>query len=207
VYRNPTSLEAVDSSGLSVVVLAGGSSRRMGSDKSKTAFGGGTILNFQLEQIPNDYNVVVVGETIYAGPRVTCTREDPPGGGPVAALACGLKHVNTPAIVLLAVDTPFAIPHLLRRELGPNSLALIPREHGGKVQYLAGLYRSESLRHALEQLGSPINRSMSELTGHLQSIDYLELGPEVALDFMDIDTPQDLMNAREYLRTHPRVNP
>jgi choline kinase len=48
---------------------------------------------------------------------------------------------------------------------------------------------------------------MSELTGHLQSIDYLELGPEVALDFMDIDTPQDLMNAREYLRTHPRVNP
>jgi molybdopterin-guanine dinucleotide biosynthesis protein A len=84
---------------------------------------------------------------------------------------------------------------------------LIPREHGGKVQYLAGLYRSESLRLALKQLGSPTNKSMRELTAHLPSIDYLELGIEDASDFMDIDTPQDLMTAREILRTHRRVKP
>ncbi len=108
---------------------------------------------------------------------------------------------------MLAVDAPFAIPRIFRCTLVPNAHALLPREQGGKVQYLAGLYRSESLRRALGQLGPPANRSMRELTEHLPSIDYLELGPEDYRDFMDIDTPQDLVTAREFLRSHPRVKP
>jgi hypothetical protein len=48
---------------------------------------------------------------------------------------------------------------------------------------------------------------MRELIAHLPSIDYLELGPEDGQDFMDIDIPQDLVTAREFLRTHPRVKP
>jgi molybdopterin-guanine dinucleotide biosynthesis protein A len=217
VDGNPTSLVDVDSVELSVILLAGGSSRRMGSDKANIEFGSGTLLTFQLEQIPSTFSVVVVGETIdtrsevtgpmITGPTITCTRENPPGAGPVAALAAGLEQVNTPAIALLAVDAPFALPRLLRCKLDPNSHALIPREHGGKVQYLGGLYRSESLRRALEQLDSPADKSMRELTAHLPSIDYLELGPEDGQDFMDIDTPQDLVTAREFLRTHPRVKP
>ena len=209
---NPTSLVAVNSGELSVILLAGGSSRRLGSDKANVEFGSSTLLTFQLEQIPSTFSVVVVGENIdtrpeITGPTITCTRENPPGAGPVAAVAAGLEHVNTPAIALLAVDAPFALPRLLRCNLDPNSHALIPREHGGKIQYLAGLYRSESLRRALEQLGSPTDKSMRELTAHLPSIDYLELGPEDGQDFMDIDTPQDLVTAREFLRTHPRVKP
>jgi len=212
VDGNPTSLVDVKSGELSVILLAGGSSRRMGSDKTNVEFGNGTLLTFQLEQIPRTFFVVVVGETIdikqtINWPTITCTRENPPGAGPVAALASGLEHVNTPAIALIAVDTPFALPRLLQCKLDLNSHALIPREHGGKDQYLAGIYRSESLRRALEQLGSPINRSMRELIAHLPSIDYLELGPEDGQDFMDIDTPQDLVTAREFLRTHPRVKP
>ena len=212
VDSNPTSLVAVNSGELSVILLAGGSSRRMGSNKANIEFGDGTLLTFQLKQIPSTYSVVVVGETIdirpeKTGPTITCTRENPPGAGPVAALAAGLELVNTPAIALIAVDAPFALPRLLQCTLDPNSHALIPREHGGKIQYLAGLYRSESLRLALKQLGSPANKSMRELTAHLPSIDYLELGTEDASDFMDIDTPQDLVTAREFLRTHPRVMP
>jgi molybdopterin-guanine dinucleotide biosynthesis protein A len=217
VDGNPTSLVDVDSVELSVVLLAGGSSRRMGSDKANIEFGSGTLLTFQLKQIPSTYSVVAVGETIDArskitgptitGPTMSWTRENPPGAGPVAALAAGLELVNTPAIALIAVDAPFALPRLLQCKLDSNSHALIPREHGGKVQYLAGLYRSESLRRALKQLGSPTNKSMRELTAHLPSIDYLELGTEDASDFMDIDTPQDLVTAREILRMHRRVKP
>lgn len=212
VDSNPTSLVAVNSGELSVILLAGGSSRRMGSDKANVEFGSGTLLTFQLKQIPSTYSVVVVGETIdtrskITGPTITCTRENPPGAGPVAALASGLELVNTPAIALIAVDAPFALPRLLQCKLDSNSHALIPREHGGKVQYLAGLYRSESLRRALKQMGSPTNKSMRELTAHLPSIDYLELGTEDASDFMDIDTPQDLVTAREILRMHRRVKP
>ena len=197
----------VDTCLLSVILLTGGSSHRMGSDKASLEFGGDTLLTFHLKQIPSELPVVVVGEPIDTWREATYTREDPPGAGPVAAIASGLEHVTTPVVLILAVDTPFALPQLLRLELGPNSHALIPRDLGGKAQYLAGLYRSDSLRRALEQLGAPDNKSMRELTSHLQSIDYHELSPETAQDFMDLDTPEDLATARELLASHPKVMP
>jgi molybdopterin-guanine dinucleotide biosynthesis protein A len=210
VDNNPTSLVTVDGHERSVILLTGGSSRRMGSDKARIDFGGSTLLTFQLEQIPREFPVVVVGEPIDTLPiraEITFTRENPPGAGPVAAIAAGLGLVTTPVIVVLAVDAPFALPRLLQHTLGPNSHALLPREHSGKVQYLAGLYRGDPLRRALDHLGSPINKSMRELTSHLQSIDYLELGAHESQDFMDIDTPQDLVIAQALLRTRPKVTP
>ena len=175
----------------------------MGSDKASLVFGGDTLLAFHLEQIPSEFSVVVVGEPIGTWPEVTCTREDPRGAGPVAAIASGLEHVSTPLVLILAVDTPFAFPQLVRWELAPNSNALIPRDPSGKSQYLAGLYRSDPLRGALELLGSPENRSVRELTSHLKSIDYHELSPENAQNFMDLDTPEDLATARALLVSRP----
>jgi molybdopterin-guanine dinucleotide biosynthesis protein A len=207
VDTNPASLVTVDDHERSVILLTGGSSRRMGSDKAHLDFGGSTLLTFQLEQIPSEFPVVVVGELSDTRRNVIFTRENPPGAGPVAGLASGLELVKSPVIALIAVDAPFAFPRLLQNALDPNSHALIPREPSGKVQYLAGLYRSASLRSALEQLGSPINRSMRELTAHLPSIDYLELGSEDIQDFMDIDTPQDLVTAQKLLRMHSKVKP
>jgi molybdopterin-guanine dinucleotide biosynthesis protein A len=202
-----TSLVTVDTHLLSVILLTGGSSRRMGGDKAGLEFGNDTLLTFHLKQIPREFPVVVVGEPIDNRLGVTCTREDPPGAGPVAAIASGMEAVTTPVVLVLAVDTPFALPQLLRLELGPESHALIPRDPSGKAQYLAGLYRSDSLRLALGRLGSPDNKSMRELTSHLQLIDYHELSPKDAQDFMDLDTPEDLATARELLASRPKVMP
>ncbi len=203
----PAILVTVDTCLLSVILLTGGSSRRMGSDKASLEFGDDTLLAFQLKQIPSTFPVVVVGETIDTCREVTYAREDPPGAGPVAAIASGLEHVSTPVVLILAVDTPFALPQLLQLELGPESHALIPRDPSGKAQFLAGLYCSDSLRRALGELGTPDNESMRELTSHLQSINYYELSPEKAQDFMDLDTPKDLETARESLASHPKVMP
>jgi len=203
----PTSLVTVDTCLLSVILLTGGSSRRMGRDKATLEFGDDTLLTFHLQRIPRTFPVVVVGEPVDTWPQVTFTREDPPGAGPVAAIASGLEHVSTPIALILAVDTPFALPQLLRFELGPESHALIPRDPSGKAQYLAGLYRTDPLRYALQQLGSPEDKSMRELVCHLLPIEYHELSPEVVHDFMDLDTPEDLVIARELLASQPRVRP
>ena len=53
----------VDKSDLSVVLLTGGTSRRMGTDKAQLEFGTDTLLMFQLAQIPRGISVIVVGET------------------------------------------------------------------------------------------------------------------------------------------------
>lgn len=202
-----TSLDPVNKSDLSVIVLTGGSSTRMGSDKASLNFGPGTLLQFQLNQIPNNTPIIVVGDVADAGSNVVFTREDPPDSGPVAAIAAGLELVTTAGVLLLAVDAPFAAPHILTLNLTPGHNAMVPKDLNGKAQYLAGLYRSDSLRHALEKLGSPKNRSMRELISHLPAVEFIELNSDNAHDFIDLDTLEDVTHAREKLRNRPTVGP
>ena len=203
----PTILMTVDADGMSVILLTGGSSRRMGTDKASLAFGNDSLLSFHLEQMSSTFPVVVVGEQSEAWPEVTFIRENPIGTGPVAAVAAAMELVNTPVVLLLAVDTPFAFSHLLGFELGQNSHALIPRDPSGQTQYLAGIYRSEPLRRALAELGSPEGKSMRELISHLQSIEYRQMDSNNYESFMDFNTPEELSTAREYLRSQPTVMP
>ncbi len=203
----PTSLMPVNKSDLSVILLTGGLSRRMGSDKARLEFGHDTLLKFQLGQIPHGFPVIVVGEHDDAPLEVRFTREDPPGSGPVAAVAAGLELVITSKTLLLAVDAPFVLPQLLNLDLGPNDNALIPRDQGGKVQYLAGIYRTDPLRCALERLGSPEGKSMRELISNLPNVELLALTVENAKYFIDVDNPQDLATAREFMRKHPKLGP
>ena len=205
--NDPTSLNPVNKPEVSVILLTGGSSRRMRTDKASVKLGNDTLLDFQLAQIPTGVPTIVVGETVTTHPEVVFTREDPPGSGPVAALSAGLALTRTSAVVLLAVDAPFALPHLLRLHLGPNDTALIPQDLMGKPQYLAGIYHSTALQAALDELGDSTNTSMRELITHLPEAKYFALTPENADYFMDLDTPEDLAAAQALLPPHPKVRP
>ena len=207
-YGNaPTRLKPVNKPEVSVILLTGGSSRRMRTDKASVKLGNDTLLDFQLGQIPPGVPTIVVGEAVTTHPEVVFTREDPPGSGPVAAVSAGLALTRTSAVALLAVDAPFALPHLLRLHLGPNDTALIPQDLMGKPQYLAGIYHSTALQAALDELGDSTNTSMRELITHLPEAKYFALTPENAHYFMDLDTPEDLAAAQALLPPHPKVGP
>jgi molybdopterin-guanine dinucleotide biosynthesis protein A len=179
----------------------------MRTDKASVKLGNDTLLDFQLGQIPPGVPTIVVGEAVTTHPEVVFTREDPPGSGPVAAVSAGLALTRTSAVVLLAVDAPFALPHLLRLHLGPNDTALIPQDLMGKPQYLAGIYHITALQAALDKLGDSTNTSMRELITHLPEAKYFALTPENADCFMDLDTPEDLAAAQALLLLHPKVGP
>ena len=205
--NNPASLKPVHNPEISIILLTGGSSRRMGTDKASVKLGNDTLLDFQLAQIPSGVPTIVVGEAITNHPELFFIREDPPGSGPVAAVAAGMTLTRTPEVVLLAVDAPFALPQLLRLHLDPNDTAMIPQDLAGKPQYLAGLYLSTALKAALDHLGDPTNKSMRELVTHLPRTKYFALTPENADCFMDLDTPEDLTAAQASLPKHPKVDP
>lgn len=91
------------------VVLAGGRARRLGGvSKPDVAVGGRRLLDRTLEATVGAREVVVVGPAEVAPPGVRVTREDPPGGGPVAGLAAGLAALPDGAawVLVLACDLP-----------------------------------------------------------------------------------------------------
>ncbi|MFI5851640.1 NTP transferase domain-containing protein [Micromonospora chalcea] len=91
------------------MVLAGGAARRMGGvDKPGRPVGGRPMLHRVLAAVADADQRIVVGPSGPLPDGVRTTREEPPGGGPVAATAAGLALLDpaTTTVALLAADLP-----------------------------------------------------------------------------------------------------
>ena len=175
---------------VTVVVLAGGTSRRFGSDKLAAPLAGSTVLDTVLGLLPGEWPVVVVGPTRECQRLVTWTREDPAGGGPLAGVAAGVATVATELVALVAGDMPYAGPALVTLV---TALRRAPQEVGAVVAVdahdvanpLLAAYRTASVR---EVLPSPAANRPAKL---LLAVPHLEV--EVSgRAARDVDTPADL---------------
>ncbi|GAB3440966.1 hypothetical protein GCM10027517_16220 [Phycicoccus ginsengisoli] len=204
---------------VTAVVLCGGTGRRFGGDKTRAELGGTSILDHLLDGVPAGWTVLCVGDRRPTTRDVTWLREDPPGGGPVAALAAALPHVATPVLVALGGDMPYAAPAapLLvarltaggtvadahgsgRGEAGgdgtdPGVEVVAARDPGGRVQPLLAAYRVDALRAAVPEpaAGAPLMRLLDRLR-----VEAVEVADPAALD---VDTPDDLERARHRLES------
>ncbi|MGI8880045.1 MAG: molybdenum cofactor guanylyltransferase [Jatrophihabitans sp.] len=153
--------------GYDAIVLAGGQSQRMGGD-AKTALevGGIAILARVTAALRRARRVVLVGDSVPGARADVITHEEPPGGGPVAALAAGLRHVHAPIILTLAGDLPFlteAAVETLVGQLRDDVQRAVAVDGVGREQLLCAAWTAPALRAALEALGSPIGAAMRGL--------------------------------------------
>ncbi len=145
---------STSSSDVTVVVLAGGGSRRFGSDKLGAPLHGSTVLETVVRSLPASWPLVAVGPARDCGRPVVWTREDPPGGGPLAGVAAGVAQVTTDVVAVVAGDMPYAGPALvaLVAALGaapPEVGAVVAVDAHGVPNPLFAAYRTASLRQAL----------------------------------------------------------
>jgi molybdopterin-guanine dinucleotide biosynthesis protein A len=134
------------------------------------------------------------------GEQVRYTREDPPGGGPVAALRCGLAEVSAPDVVLLAADLPFLRPvhvtRLLAALAGPAARGAALLDASGRSQWLVSCWPAAVLRAALEDYPG------SSLRGVLGPLEPVLLPDETAAGepppWLDCDTADDLRVAQDW---------
>lgn len=147
------------------ILLAGGRARRLGgAAKPQLTVGGRTLLDAAVAAVTGAGRIVVVGPEQPVARPVVWRREDPPGGGPVAALAAGLPATAAAAVVVLAADLPAiapAVPRLLAA-LPPEGAAVLT-DADGRANYLAAAWRRASLAVALATLGGVEGASMRAL--------------------------------------------
>ena len=95
-------------SAFDAVVLAGGAARRLGgADKPAVDVAGHSMLDRVVRACAGAATIAVVGPERPVTRPVVWTREDPPGGGPVPALAAGLAVGSADIVVVFAADLPF----------------------------------------------------------------------------------------------------
>ncbi|MFJ5530254.1 NTP transferase domain-containing protein [Streptomyces sp. NPDC093261] len=141
------------------VVLAGGTARRLGgADKPGVRVGGRALLDRVLAACAGAATTVVVADPRPIARPVLWAREEPPGGGPVAALDAGLRHTTAGYVVVLSADLPFLEAGTVRRLLaalrasGADGAVLTDPE--GRDQPLVAAYRSATLRRELARLAA-----------------------------------------------------
>ena len=177
------------------VVLAGGRARRMaGADKPALVVEGRRMLDVALDALSGAARRVVVAGAAEVPTVVELVCEDPPGGGPVAAVAAGLARVTAPVCVVLAADLPFVrradVEELVRAVAGPGAMAV---DADGRDQPLLAAYDTAALRAALPE--APAGASMRQLLDRLPTTARVVLTGSPA-PWFDCDTEQDLEAAR-----------
>lgn len=143
-----------------VVVLAGGRSSRFGSDKLAAPVGGEPLLDRLLGGLPGDWPVVLVGPArVTVRPSAHWTRESPPWGGPLAAVAAGMRAADSDEVVVVAGDMPWAGPVVrdlaaALREAPVAVAAVAAVDDDGHVNPLLAAYRRVAVLDLVTDGGS-----------------------------------------------------
>lgn len=182
------------------LVLAGGAGRRLGgADKPALRVGGVRLLDRVLDAAHEATTVVVVGPERPVGRPVLWTREEPPGAGPVAAIAAGLHLVGSALVLVLAADLALldraTVGLLVTAASNPGADGALLVDDDGAEQLLAGAWRTPALRAALARLDSPDGVPVRRLLDGLVRTRV----PAPGTVWLDCDTPQDVRRAEELL--------
>jgi molybdopterin-guanine dinucleotide biosynthesis protein A len=214
---------------LDVLILAGGEARRLGgADKPMVEIGGRTLLDRVIEAVQfkaaqdasrDDANadelasahaasplspvsVIVVGPQRPTRHAVKWVREDPPGGGPVAAIAAGLAACSAEYVGVFAADLPFlnaATVHSLWTTLADSGEhdGAVAVDENGREQWLAAVYRRDALLAKITDQGAdnlpglPLRRLVADLR-------LLRITP-TGQTVLDVDTWEDVDAVRRMI--------
>jgi molybdopterin-guanine dinucleotide biosynthesis protein A len=193
-----------------ILILAGGRGSRLGGqDKPGLVVGDSTLI----ASVARAGIAAEAGLIVVVGPErpglggVSFVREEPPGAGPEAALGRGLAEVSAPCVAVLAADLPFLrASHLkaLRRAAEGRPGAILV-DDTGRPQWLAGCWRTETLRRAAAGYHQD---SLRGLLGPLAPVLVrLTPAPGEPPPWLDCDTPEDLRRARDLADPHFRAWP
>ena len=181
------------------LLLTGGRSRRFGSDKAGITVNGRTLGARSAEVLS-----AVCAPVLEVGPAVTvlsAVREEPPGGGPLAAVAAGWGELQrsgwTGATIVMAIDLPLVSRDFLRwlaAYPATGSAATVVPYVDDRAQPLCARYSADAMTTAA-RLVAEGRRAMRDL------LDVIAITRVVSQDWRavaaadvvtDIDTPDDL---------------
>ncbi|HEX9069511.1 MAG TPA: molybdenum cofactor guanylyltransferase [Ktedonobacterales bacterium] len=142
------------------IVLAGGSSRRMGTDKALLSVGDWPLVTWMSQRLGSLVeHVIVAGPLAYQvlAPTVLVVPDELPGRGPLGGLVSALRQSAHPLCFVIAVDMPLVQPQLVLAMLAearehPEADVVALRDDG-QWQPLHAVYRSSCLPVAAERLG------------------------------------------------------
>lgn len=181
----------------SLLVLAGGNSRRMGRDKASLPAGNVILVEHIAGRLAPTVDEVLIsvakpGTTFSVGRTVA---DQLPGLGPLGGMHAGFREARNPLVWVVACDLPDVEPSLgrLLQRSASGADAAVPKL-GDRLEGLCAVYRP-AVGGAIEALvgrGERSVRALLDTVGvHVLSEDELRrVDPELR-SFRNLNTPSD----------------
>jgi molybdopterin-guanine dinucleotide biosynthesis protein A len=187
----------------SAILLAGGRSRRMGVDKATMLIAGESLWERQLRILstlrPAALWVSARSMPSWCPPEIPVVLDKPPSLGPLSGVAAGLARLQTPHLLVLAIDMPQMTENHLQklRGLARPGVGIIPL-HGDYFEPLCAVYPAEALTAAEEALnqGEASLQSFAQTLLARSQAQVYDLTPHERSLYLNMNTPSDLPPGR-----------
>ena len=174
----------------SAILLAGGKSSRMGTDKSALELNGKTLLERQAEKLfaAGAKEVLLCGKSTIDLSHVIPIRDVLPNRGPLGGIYSGLLAAKYSRAIVLSVDVPLLPSHVLRTLCEAHRSGMTLLRHQNHIEPLIGMYDKRlvnSIYPLIQANSAPVKALLH--TCNWQAVDYI--GDEAML--CNCNTPDD----------------
>jgi len=199
---------------LTVIIQAGGQSRRMGQDKGLKEFLGEPLTQRLVKRLkPLGQNIFVIARQTadYAFLNLPIYTDVQPGIGALGGLYTAMKVAVTPFVAVVACDMPFVNSELLMDEwrlIRENDYDAVIPDHQKKLQPFHAVYRVETclpaLNEAIEKGEQKVLSWLSTLkTCKVSTVEIRRFDP-LCMAFINLNTPDDFKSAERIARYYKR---
>ena len=204
---------------ISMIILCGGSSSRMGRNKAELVYGGKTFLEIQIEKglalgvssillagfrgslydlpILRERDFRVIGEDRAEGAepavKIRIIKDRYPGCGPLGGMEACLREAPSERSLVICVDAPLLPVSEMKKLIAysrSSSAGAVLIKGGGRIQPLMGVYA----RHTADEMVRCIKAGNRAVMAALQRTGY-EVYESSCPDpvFRNINTPEDYL--------------
>jgi molybdopterin-guanine dinucleotide biosynthesis protein A len=195
---------------LTVVIQAGGASRRMGQDKALIPFLGQPLIQRVIERVRPIANELLVTTNNPQGLdflKIPLIPDVLPGYGALGGLYTALLSAHHPLVGVVACDLPFVNGHLLALECDrldqSQADVAIPLTGRGYEPFQAVYRRAtclDPIQAALAAGERRVDSWFSKVKLEILSTELLSLSEPDTVIFWNLNTPEDVQMAEDFAR-------
>ena len=192
---------------LTLAILAGGKSQRMGRDKASLPFQGATLLRYLIDRLnglADETILITPGSDVNLGGNIKIVPDLLPDRGPLGGLYTALYYGSQQAVAVVACDMPFASAKLLKYQceilLSENVDAVVPSSYEG-LEPLHSVYRRDVclpiIKRTIDDGEWRLISWFSQI--NLRVLSSTEITSIVPTEkaFFNVNTPEDLKKAEK----------
>jgi len=178
------------------ILLAGGNSSRMETEKGLVLLNGKPLVEYALESLQSVFKRIIISanSAIFDGYGWPVVKDQHEGCGPMAGISAGMKAMQTDFAFVLSYDMPFVSTGLIRAILNKRAdfEAVLPFCNNFPVPVCACYNRT-----ILPQLENSILSQKLKVSQFVEGIRYHYLIPDQSQSdqFYSVNTPSDLQTA------------